>query len=120
MSDTTTTILGASSILNAGRHRRYVEVHVPALEGTVRLRALNVAERDELDQWVHDQKGNVRGFRARVLQATVCDADGALILREVPAATIAELMAEAIEPIFEAAMPLAGLSLADVKRIEGN
>lgn len=115
-----TTILGASAILGAAKKRRYVEVPVPALEGTVRLRSLNVAERDELDQWVHDQKGNVRGFRARVLQATVCDADGALILREVPAATIAELMAEAIEPLFEAAMPLAGLTPADVKRLEGN
>lgn len=115
-----TKIIGAAAFLSAGKSRRYGTVECPQLGGAVRLRSLTVAERDELDQWVSDQKGNVRGFRTRVLQAVVCDGDGTPFLREIPAETLASLPADVVEPVFEAALPFAGISKADLKAIEGN
>jgi hypothetical protein len=104
----------------AKRSTRIVTVEVPEWGGTVHLRALTVGERDRLDQFVQDSKQKVSGFRSLVLSLCLCDADGNRLFADRQREEIDGLDASVVERLFAAAMPLAGLSQADVKAIEGN
>jgi hypothetical protein len=102
------------------RTGRIVPVEIPEWGDTVYLRALTVGERDRIDQYVQDAKQKVTGFRSLVLSLCLCDADGTRLFADSQRSEIDTLDAGVIERLFSAAMPLAGISQADAKAIEGN
>lgn len=104
----------------AQRSIRIVPVEVPEWGGAVHLRGLTVGERDRIDQFVQDAKQKLSGFRSFVLSLCLCDASGNRLFTDKQRDEIDTLDAGVAERLFTAAMPLAGLSGADVKAIEGN
>lgn len=102
------------------RSARIVPVEIPEWGDTVHLRSLTVGERDRIDQYVQDAKQKVTGFRSFVLSLCLCDEHGVRLFTDAQRSEIDTLDAGVVERLFTASMPLAGISAADVKAIEGN
>lgn len=65
-------------------------VDLPELGGRVFVREMTAAERDQFDEGIRDDSGKLRdGYRAQLVAATVCDADGKLLFRPEQAAELA-------------------------------
>jgi hypothetical protein len=111
--------MNRESIL-AKRSVRIVPVEVPEWNDTVFLRALTVGDRDRIDQFVHESKQRLSGFRSLVLSLCLCDQHGNRVFTDAQRAEIDSIDAGIAERLFNAAMPLAGISAADAKEIEGN
>jgi len=67
-----------------------VPVDLPELGGRVYVREMTAAERDKFDEDLRDDGGKLKdGYRAQLVAATVCDADGKLLFRPEQAAELA-------------------------------
>lgn len=93
-------------------------VDVPQLGGQVMLRELTAGERDAFE--AAHVKNKERDFRARIVAATVCDADGARIFSAGDVPALSNLPATTLDPVFKAAVKINGLSDDDVKELEKN
>jgi|GEM_PF-2377722 len=65
-------------------------VDLPELGGRAYVREMTAAERDQFDEELRDESGKLRdGYRARLVAATACDADGKLLFRPEQAQELA-------------------------------
>lgn len=97
---------------------RLDSVDVPELGGVVHLRALTAGERDAFE--AEHVRRKERDFRARLVAATACDADGVRLFTPADVPALSDLPATTLDPIVKAAVKLNGLSDEDVKELEKN
>ncbi len=101
------------------------DIEVPEWGGTVRIRGLNGAERDEFEQSMVERRGkryeaNLRNARARLVALSVVDADGARLFSEADVNDLGNKSASALNRVYEAARDLSGLTEADVDELAEN
>lgn len=101
------------------------EVHVPEWGGTVLVRGLTGAERDEFEASVLERRGksrelNLVNLRAKLVARCVVDESGARLFLEDDVAVLGTKSAAALQRVFEACQRLSGMSEADVEELTGN
>jgi len=105
-------ILAASDI-------RTVDVEVPEWGGTVRLRELTAAERDEFEQSVLTRRGgqgvDIRGMRARLVAMCAQKEDGTAMFTADDAAALSKKSGFVMDRLAAAALKLSKLTDQDVK-----
>ncbi|OJW19370.1 MAG: hypothetical protein BGO49_08555 [Planctomycetales bacterium 71-10] len=102
----------------AGPRPQVVEVEVPALGGKVSVRGMTVGDRDAFEIANAGDKGKF--FRARLVAASVVDADGSPMFGERDLPALASLAGGTFEPVIDAAMRLNKYTPEEVKALEGN
>lgn len=104
------------------------DVEVPEWGGTVRVKGLSGAERDRVEAAMmsaRTSKGksrqvNTDNFRARLVAASIVDADGARMFRDTDVKALGEKSAAALDRVMTAAMRLSGLNDEDAEELTGN
>jgi hypothetical protein len=98
------------------------EVFVPQWKGTVRVRSLSGAERDDLEASMIDDKGNPikKNFRARLLSLALCDERGKPLFSQAEAEALGKKNGAAMSAIFTVAMRLSGMGAPEVEAIKKN
>lgn len=109
----------------AADDRATEDVHVPEWGGTVRLRGLSGAERDEFESSVNKVVGNkvvrdTRNFRARLVALSAINEDGTALFEQNEVAALGRRSSAALSRLFDAACRLSGLNDEDVEALEGN
>ena len=101
------------------------EVHVPEWDGTVLVRGLTGAERDEFETGIAEPRASGVRFHMKDIRARLCVmsiVDGAghrmFTLADVEALTCKS--ASALDRVFTVARRLSGLSTADVEELAKN
>jgi hypothetical protein len=94
------------------------EVEVPALGGTVFVRAMTAGEKDAFEQANARAKG--RDVRARLAACCTCDAAGHLLFGPADVAALTRLPGHALDAIGQAAMRLNRLGGDAVRELEKN
>jgi hypothetical protein len=99
-------------------------VQIPELGGTVNVRGLTAAERDEFEATMILEKGETkadkfRNLRARLVAKCIIDETGARMFTDDDVPALGANQARAIQRAFEVAQRLSGLSAVDVKELEG-
>jgi hypothetical protein len=94
-------------------------VAIPALGGDVIIQGLTVGERTAFEQSCLDKKGKFspRQMRERLIGECLVQEDGSKILADGDLGILTRLPAGVIEPLFDAARELAGMTDADVKEL---
>lgn len=93
-------------------------VEIPALGGEVWVKGMTGTERDAFEQSCRDPKGKLRGnVRARLVVATVQNDDGSMMFTENDIPFVGRLRVDILQPLFNKAQQLSGLSDADVKEL---
>jgi len=94
-------------------------VHVAAFGGDVIVQGLTVGERTAFEQSCLDKKGkfNSRQMRERLIGECLVQEDGSKMLADGDLGVLTRLPAGVIEPLFDAARELAGMTDADVKEL---
>lgn len=119
------TLLSRDDIL-AVDDRRYEDVPVPEWGGTVRVRSLTGAERDEFEgnSVEHSRNGrqevNTRNIRARLVALTVVGDDGRPLFAQGDVIKLGSKNAAAVGRVFDAAGKLSGISDDDVEDLAKN
>lgn len=95
--------------------------------GTVYVRVMNGAQRDEWDKWLMERRSedgskleDPTGFRARLVISTLCDSDGSLLLEPGDLESLQNQTASIIAIVFDEAMRVNGLSEDEEEEIEKN
>lgn len=101
------------------------DVDVPEWGGTVRIRGLNGAERDEFEQSMVERRGkryeaNLRNARARLVSLSVVDDSGSRVFTDADVKALGNKSAAALNRVYEAARDLSGLTEADVDELAEN
>lgn len=94
-------------------------VSVPTLGGDVIIQGLTVGERTAFEQSCLDKKGkfNSRQMREKLIGECLVQEDGSKMLADGDLGILTRLPAGVIEPLFDAARELAGMTDADVKEL---
>jgi hypothetical protein len=115
--------LNRDAILKAEDYK-IEEVEMPEWGGTVFVRSLTGAERDQYEASMAtlDKKGNVRdihmeNIRARLVALTVCDETGQRLFGDTDVKALGEKNAAALERVFQAAQRLSGLTKRDLDEL---
>lgn len=100
-------------------------VSVPEWGGDVMVRGLTGAQRDDYEATLIRMKGtdaqmNLRNARAKLVQRSCVDADGALLFNEDDVVALSRKSAAALERVFEVAQRLSGLSKSDIDDLTKN
>lgn len=100
------------------------EVDVPGV-GVVLVRGLTLRERDGYEAAMLLQRGknvklNQENIRAKLLVMCVINAAGEQVFKEDDATALGGLPALVLEPVFQVAQRLSGLSSEDVEELAGN
>lgn len=113
--------LSREAILAYGELPREL-VHVAALGGSVWVRTLTAGQRDryEMDQFEANKREKAQDYRARLVAATACDADGRLLFAPGDIPLLSDLSCAALDPIYEVALRLNRFTSSDVKELEKN
>lgn len=100
-------VLSAADILGAA-DRRVEPVEVPEWGGTVYVRTMDGLERDNFDaaSLGADDRTNLANYRARLVAATACDADGKLLFTASQALELGRKSSPAIIRVFVAAQQI--------------
>lgn len=119
-----TSYLGREAIL-AADDRQYDDVEVPEWGGTVRVRGMSGAQRDDyeasiIEQRGNDRKVNLRNARAKLVARCVVDEDGRTMFTTEDISALGRKSAVALERIFDAARRLSGMTEGDVERLAEN
>jgi hypothetical protein len=126
MGKTTMTILGRDAILAAADLAERKEVQVPEWGGTVLVRMLSGKERDRIDELAIAAKGkgksevNMKNFRARLVAACICDAEGKRVFPESDIDALGDKSAAALDRVFEVAAAFNRISKDDIDELVGN
>ena len=110
---------------------RIEEVAVPQWDTTVRVRELSAIDKDKLQMSMVDMskvgengasdgavsQSSLIGIRAKLVCYCVVDEDGERIFTDADLPAIGEMPAEPLEPIFDVAMRLSGMSKKEQKKI---
>ena len=100
------------------------EVEVPEWGGTVYVKALTAAERDQYESTIIEfgmdgkpRKMRLDKIRTLLAAMTICDEDGARIFKDSEIAAIGGKSAAALERVIEVAQRLSGISQNDVEEL---
>jgi hypothetical protein len=124
MGETMTNYLGREAIL-AADDRQYDDIEVPEWGGTVRVRGMSGAQRDDyeasiIEQRGNDRKVNLRNARAKLVARCVVDGEGKAIFTTDDISSLGRKSAVALERVFDAARRLSGMTEGDVERLAEN
>lgn len=114
--------LSKDQILAAASGFRREEVEVPEWGGSVWVREMAAAERDQWEGTMVSRQGAERfkNLRALVVCLTVCDADGKRLFTDGEIEQVGKLPVSGIDRVFEAASKLNRLTKQDVEELEKN
>lgn len=101
------------------------EVFIPQWNGTVRVKGLTAAERDEYEAGVMQQRGknielNRRNIRAKLVALAVVDADGNRVFGDTDVDALGNKAAGALDLIYGVASRLSGFSAEDEEELAKN
>jgi hypothetical protein len=111
-------ILKKDDILNA-QDLPFKDVEVPQWGGTVRIRALNSAERDAFEQSITQFRGNdvdfkMSNIRAKLVALTAVDENGNKLFTLADAEKLGKKSAVVMDKLFQAAQELSGMRQQDL------
>ncbi len=111
-------ILGASDIKSE-------EVRVPEWGGTVRVRGLTAAQRDQVEAQAVSRRGNnvdinMANIRARIVAFTIVGDDDKPIFTNADVKALGEKSARALDRVFEVATRLSGMGESDIEDLAKN
>ena len=92
---------------------------MPEWEGTVRLRGLSAAERDEFEAAIGVSQ-DLTNMRARLVVSCMVDDSGQRIFKNSEAKALGEKNATVINRLFEEVRKLSGMADEDLGIAEGN
>lgn len=109
-------ILGASDLAHE-------DIPVPEWGGTVRIRSLSGAERDEYENSLVQQVGNkqvtnARNARAKLVAMAAVGEDGQPVFTKADVIKLGSKNSAALQRLFDAACRLSGFTDEDVKELE--
>ena len=97
------------------------DMDIPEWGGMLTIRTLTGAERDEWESaFVNQDKINMRGLKARLIQLTVMNGDGQQMFTKADLQKLNSKSASVIDRIFEVSQRLSGLTKKDVDELVGN
>jgi len=100
-------------------------VDVPEWGGSVLVRGLTGAQRDQFEASVLVGKGrnrdvNLRNLRAKLVALSIVGEDGTALFAEADLEALGQKSAVAIERVFDAARKLSGMTAGDVEELTKN
>lgn len=106
-------LLGRDAILAATDYITR-DVPVPEWGGTVRVKGLTGAERDQYEAWIISGKGrdrdvNLKNARAKLVMMTIINDEGVRLFDEADIVALGRKSALAVQRVFDVASELAGL-----------
>ena len=97
------------------------DMDIPEWGGTLTIRTLTGAERDEFENaFVNQDKINIRGLKARLIQLTVQNGDGQPMFTKADLQKLNSKSASVIDRIFEVSQRLSGLTKEDAEELVEN
>jgi len=117
-------LLTRDQILNA-QDLDSEDVAVPEWGGTVRVRALSGAERDNFEASITERKGrktrmNLANLRARLVQLCVVDQKGKSLFRRTDIDALGKKSAAALDRVFDVCRRLSGMTEEDIEEMTEN
>ena len=117
-------LLSADQIL-AADDRKYEDVPVPEWGGTVRLRSLSGAERDEFENGLQQQVGNkqvvnARNARAKLIALCAVDEQGQLLFSKAQVIKLGSKSSLALQRLYDVACRMNGFTEEDMKELTEN
>jgi hypothetical protein len=121
MTDKQPALLSRDSILKA-KDQKHEDVHIPEWGGTVRVKALNGAERDKFEASIAGTTGkrNLANVRAKLVAMAVVDLTGQPLFNQTDVVALGGKSASALDKVFAVAQRLAGITEADIEEYEEN
>ena len=106
----------------AAQDIRYEEVSVPAWGGSVRVRSMSGADRDDWEQWLVAERGknesaNLRNLRARMIATSVVDESGNRLFTETDIPALGAKSATSLQRIYDVATRLNAIGDAEVAEL---
>lgn len=103
----------------------YEDVEVPEWGGTVRVRGLTGAERDQFEASIvslngRQSKVDTRNVRAKLAALTIIDEDGKRLFTDQDVQQLGLKSAAALDRVFDVAQRLSGLSDQDIEELAEN
>lgn len=97
-------------------------VEVPEWGGSVLVKSLTGAERDQYESAIVEQKGrdtklNMRNARARLVALSVVDEEGKRLFSPNDVSLLGAKSAAALQRVFNVSMRLSGISAEDVREL---
>ena len=97
-------------------------VEVPEWSGSVLVKSLTGAERDQYEAAIVEQKGrdtkvNMRNARARLVALSVVDEEGKRLFSPNDVSLLGTKSAAALQRVFNVSMRLSGISAEDVREL---
>lgn len=126
MAKATTGILLDRAAIFGKQDARVEVLYIPEWQGSVRVKALTAAERDQFEQAALDQRStgktklNAANLRARLAVLACVDEDGARLFSDDDAVMLGTKSAAAVDRIFDVAATLAGILDGDLEELLGN
>ena len=97
------------------------DMDIPEWGGAITIRTLTGTERDEWESaFVNQDKINIRGLKARLVQLTVMNGDGQLMFTKAELQKINGKSASVIDRIFQVSQRLSGLTKEDAEELVEN
>lgn len=124
----TVALLDRAAILGAA-DTQYETVEVPEWGGSVRIKSLTAAERDQFEADSLQERGkgkhrsvevNMRNLRARLVVRCIVDAAGKRVFSDLDAEVLGDKNAQVVTRIYEVAARLSGLTAEDMEELAGN
>lgn len=118
------TLLSKDQILQAD-DRKTEDVAVPEWGGTVRLRSLSGAERDEFENGIQQQVGNkqvinARNARAKLVALCAVDEAGQLLFSKADVIKLGSKSSLALQRVYDVACKMNGFTEEDMKDLTEN
>ena len=101
------------------------DVSVPEWGGSVRVKALSGAERDQFETSIFETRGkkverNLQNMRAKLVSLSIVDEQGNRVFSDADVKALGNKSAAALDRVFGVAMRLSGVSEQDVDGLAGN
>ena len=97
------------------------DMDIPEWGGTLTIRTLTGAERDQFESaFVNQDKIDIRGMKARLIQLTVMNGDGQPMFTKADLQKINSKSASVIDRIWDVSRRLSGLTKEDAEELVEN
>jgi len=115
------TLLNRDQIL-AAHDLKKVEVEVPEWGGSVYVKTITAAERDNFESAIYHNKNkiNINNVRARLASLTVVDEKGKKLFAPEDIGALGKKSAAALDRVFQAACKINKMTPKDVEELEKN
>ena len=118
------TFLNREAILQA-QDLKQEEMFIPEWDGSLIVKGLTAAERDQYEAKLIVQKGknttvNMKNARARLVMLSVVDESGKQLFTEADISALGTKSAAVLDRIFEVASRLSGISDEDLEELSKN